>query len=279
MPVAAPRLAITDTDGERIVHIDKARFTIGRNADVDLRLEAGDISRQHAEIVAANGGYVLRDLKSSWGTFVNGERTAETPLAHGDEIRFGGSRETSIVFQLDAVPREAASIEKQVASAATELRQVGTLLKGLRALGSGRVVDEVLTLVLDSAIDVTGAERGFIMLANRDKQLDFKLGRARGQVTLPGRTFATSRKIPDSGGRSEVAVKSIMTRGSWKKSDTETEPPGSPTATVVWRLTTRGGSHAAAGRPRRSAAARVTVNVAFTVPERHHSARKVPDPR
>ncbi len=198
MPVAAPRLAISDTDGDRIVHIAKARFTIGRNADVDLRLESTDISRQHAEIVAANGSYVLRDLKSSWGTFVNGERTAETPLAHGDEIRFGAGHETNIVFQLDAVPREAASIEKQVASAATELRQVATLLKGLRALGSGRVVDEVLTLVLDSAIDVTGAERGFIMLANADKQLDFKLARARGGVTLPGRTFNTSRKIPET---------------------------------------------------------------------------------
>ena len=198
MPVAAPRLAITDDDGERIVRIDKARFTIGRNADVDLHLEEADISRLHAEIVAANGRYVLRDLKSRWGTFVNGERTDEAPLSHGDEVRFGSGGETSIVFQLDAVRRDAGSIEKHVASAATELRQVATLLKGLRALGSGRVVDEVLTLVLDSAIDVTGAERGFIMLANAEKQLDFKLARARGQVTLPGRTFATSRKIPET---------------------------------------------------------------------------------
>ena len=51
-------------------------------------------------------------------------------------------------------------------SAALELRQMAALLEGLRALGSGRVLDEVLALVLDSAIEVTGAERGFIMLAN-----------------------------------------------------------------------------------------------------------------
>jgi sigma-B regulation protein RsbU (phosphoserine phosphatase) len=51
--------------------------------------------------------------------------------------------------------------------------------------------------VLDSAIEVTGAERGFIMLASRDGQLEFTLARARGKVTLPGRTFATSRKIPE----------------------------------------------------------------------------------
>jgi sigma-B regulation protein RsbU (phosphoserine phosphatase) len=58
------------------------------------------------------------------------------------------------------------------------------------------VLEDVLTLVLDSAIDVTGAERGFIMLANRD-ELEFKLARARGKVTLSGKTFETSRKIPE----------------------------------------------------------------------------------
>src|SRR5262249_20785636 len=77
-------------------------------------------------------------------------------------------------------------------------RQMAVLLDGLRALGSGRVLDEVLALVLDSAIDVTGAERGFIMLANHDKQLEFKLARARGHVTLPGRTFEGSREIPQT---------------------------------------------------------------------------------
>ncbi len=41
---------------------------------------------------------------------------------------------------------------------------MAALLEGLRALGSGRVLDEVLALVLDAAIEVTGAERGFIML-------------------------------------------------------------------------------------------------------------------
>jgi serine phosphatase RsbU (regulator of sigma subunit) len=200
MPPATPRLTITDADGERVVPIEKTRFTIGRNADTDLRLEGTDISRLHAEIVATNGTYVLNDMKSSFGTFVNGERTARATLAHGDQLRFGQGAATvaTIVFQLDAVRRDTESIEKQVASAATELRQVASLLKGLRALGSGRVVDEVLALVLDSAIDVTGAERGFIMLANQEKELEFKLARARGKITLSGKTFATSRKIPEA---------------------------------------------------------------------------------
>ncbi len=72
------------------------------------------------------------------------------------------------------------------------------LLEGLRALGSGRVLDDVLTLVLDSAIDVTGAERGFIMLANEDERARVQARAGARQVTLSGTTFETSRKIPET---------------------------------------------------------------------------------
>jgi serine phosphatase RsbU (regulator of sigma subunit) len=190
----APRLVITDALGRRIVPLDKPLFTIGRRSETDLRLPGADISRVHAEIVTENGTSTIRDRASRFGTFVNGERTNERVLAHGDQIRLGQSGDTEILYYVDD---EAPSVEKSAISAATELRQMAALLEGLRALGSGRVLDEVLALVLDSAIDVTGAERGFIMLANRDDQLEFKLARARGHVTLPGRTFETSRKIPE----------------------------------------------------------------------------------
>ena len=191
----APRLVITDALGRRIVPIDKPLFTIGRRSETDLRLTGADISRVHAEIAAENGGYVIRDKQSRFGTYVNGDRTSEKVLAHGDQIRLGQAGDTEIVFYIE---EEGQSQEKSAISAATELRQMAALLEGLRALGSGRVLDEVLALVLDSAIDVTGAERGFIMLANREKKLEFKLARARGKVTLSGRTFETSRKIPET---------------------------------------------------------------------------------
>jgi len=196
MPDApAPRLVVTDALGRRIVTIDKPTFTIGRKSETDLRLSGGDISRLHAEITLENGHATIRDKQSRFGTFVNGEKTVERVLAHGDQIRLGQAGDTEIVFVIEA---DSPSVEKSAISAATELRQMAALLEGLRALGSGRVLDEVLALVLDSAIEVTGAERGFIMLANREKQLEFKLARARGKVTLSGRTFETSRKIPET---------------------------------------------------------------------------------
>src|SRR5712675_725405 len=191
----APRLVITDPLGRRIVPIDKPLFSIGRRSETDLRLPGADISRVHAEITLENGQCTIRDKQSRFGTFINNERTNEKVLAHGDQIRFGQANDTEIVFFVDD---EAPSVERSAISAASELRQMAALLEGLRALGSGRVLDEVLAMVLDSAIEVTGAERGFIMLANRDGLLEFKLARARGKVTLSGRTFETSRKIPET---------------------------------------------------------------------------------
>src|SRR3989454_4984388 len=193
--IAAPRLVVTDALGRRIVPIDKPLFTIGRRSETDLRLPGADISRVHAEISLETGTCIIRDKQSRFGTFVNGERMSEKVLAHGDQIRFGQAGDTEIVFFVDD---EAPSVEKSAVSAATELRQMAALLEGLRALGSGRVLDEVLAMVLDSAIDVTGAERGFIMLANREQILEFKLARARGKVTLSGKSFDTSRKIPET---------------------------------------------------------------------------------
>src|SRR5581483_6302488 len=193
-PPAVPRLVVSDSLGRRIVTIDKPLFTIGRRSEADLRLPGADISRAHAEIAVQDGTCTIRDMQSRFGTFVNGERVAEKALSDGDRVRFGQAGDTEITF---VTGDEAPSVERSAVSAASELRQMAALLEGLRALGSGRVVDDVLALVLDSAIEVTGAERGFIMLANADKQLEFKLARMRGKLTLEGRKFETSRKIPE----------------------------------------------------------------------------------
>src|SRR5207245_8964714 len=92
----APRLVITDALGRRIVPIDKPLFTIGRRSETDLRLTGADISRVHAEIAAENGGYVIRDKQSRFGTYVNGGRTSEKVLADGDQIRLGQAGGTRV---------------------------------------------------------------------------------------------------------------------------------------------------------------------------------------
>ena len=189
------RLEINDGLGSRVVPIDKPLIAIGRRGENDLRLSGSDVSRDHAEIAQSNGSYILRDRGSRYGTFVNGEQVSERSLRHGDHIQFGRASGTEVRFLIEDAPPP--SSDRQQLTAVGDIRQLASLLEGLRALGSGRVVDEVLALVLDAAIEVTGAERGFIMLATDGGGLEMKLARMRGKITLPGSRFDTSRKIPE----------------------------------------------------------------------------------
>ena len=188
-----PRLQVDDPLGRRVVVIDKPVFRIGRKSESDLRSVGTDVSREHAEIVRLDDGrFVLKDRGSRCGTFVNDEQVTERPLRHRDKIRLGRSGSAEMVFLTDD-PSDSRSSH---ASGVIDFRPLTALLDHLRGLGSARVLEEVLVLVMDSAIDATGAERGFIMLANPKGELEFKIARARGKVTLSGKSFNTSQKIP-----------------------------------------------------------------------------------
>src|SRR5688500_17628574 len=188
------RLEVTDALGRRIVPVSKSQFEIGRRETNDLRLAGSEVSRDHAAISVEGNKFTLRDRNSRYGTYVNGEQVTERVLVHGDRVRLGRSGGAEMVFLLaDSQPR----VERATTTAIGDLRQIAALLEGLRALGSGRVLDDVLSLVLDSAIEVSGAERGFIMLSAGEEELEFKMARGRGHSTLSGGSFATSRKIPE----------------------------------------------------------------------------------
>ena len=179
--------------GRRVVVIDKPVFRIGRKSESDLRSTGTDVSREHAEIVRQDDGrFVLKDRGSRCGTYVNDEQIVERALRHRDRIRLGRSGSAELMFLSD----DTADPQTGSGSAVVDLRPLTTLLDRLRSLGTARVLDEVLVLVMDAAIEATGAERGFIMLATAKGELEFKIGRARGRVTLSGQTFATSQKVP-----------------------------------------------------------------------------------
>jgi len=188
------RLEVTDATGRRLVPIDRTPFSMGRRDGNDLRLMGSEVSRDHAEIVLQDGAYALRDHNSRYGTFVNDSPVSEHRLTHGDRVRLGRSGGAELVFLL---AEQSMVADRATTTAIGDLRQVAALLEGLRALGSGRVLDDVLALVMDSAIEVTGAERGFVMLGATESELEFKIGRGRGRAALAGSTFATSRKIPE----------------------------------------------------------------------------------
>ena len=102
-----------------------------------------------------------------------------------------------LVFSLGVVADDDGDRSSATSTAITGLRQTASLLAGLRAVRAARVLDHVLDVVLDAAIEVSGAERGFIMLVTADGTLEFRRGRGRRRVSLPGSQFKTSHKIPE----------------------------------------------------------------------------------
>ncbi len=72
---------------------------IGRRLDNDLLVDDPRVSRHHAQLRAIKNRYVLFDLNSSGGTFINGQRTSQTVLYPGDVISLAG---VSLIFGQDA---------------------------------------------------------------------------------------------------------------------------------------------------------------------------------
>ena len=74
--------------GARFV-LDHDPVTVGRHPDSDIFLDDVTVSRRHAELVRGEAGIGVRDLGSLNGSYVNGERVEEHPLATGDEVQIG----------------------------------------------------------------------------------------------------------------------------------------------------------------------------------------------
>ena len=70
----------------RRVEIAKNPFVIGRSRTADLTIYSQKVSKDHALIAQDADRYLVRDLSSTNGTFVNGKRIDEVPLVSGDII-------------------------------------------------------------------------------------------------------------------------------------------------------------------------------------------------
>lgn len=66
-------------------------FTLGRDPGNDIILRDPKVSRHHAEIVFERGFFVMHDLASANGTYVNGKRVRVAPLTHGCKLRLGNT--------------------------------------------------------------------------------------------------------------------------------------------------------------------------------------------
>lgn len=76
---------------------DAPRTLIGRSPECDVFLDDVTVSRRHAEIVQEAGAYMIRDLGSLNGTFVNRHRIESSTLADDDEVQIGKYRMTFLL--------------------------------------------------------------------------------------------------------------------------------------------------------------------------------------
>ena len=70
-------------------YLTKDKFSIGRSSDSDILLDDITVSRQHAVIEKYNEEFIMRDLGSLNGSYINGEIVNESKLNNGDKLQIG----------------------------------------------------------------------------------------------------------------------------------------------------------------------------------------------
>jgi transcriptional regulator with GAF, ATPase, and Fis domain len=170
-------------------------ISIGASKDNDIWLEDAAVSPRHCEITAAQGRYVLTDLDSDGGTFVNGIPVKSRELGAGDEVAIGNSvfvvsvdkqssAESSDV-QLDEgdgphAPAQELRYEdlgflrpeSLAALPASErmARNLSVLLRISTGIGALRDAELLGWTLLGMVFDVIPAERGAILLTEENSQ-------------------------------------------------------------------------------------------------------------
>jgi len=191
-------LVVVDPTGRRHrTALASFPFRIGRAADNDLVLRDSRVSRNHAQILFDGCQFVIEDLDSLHGVWVNGERAGKKrPLEGSEAIEFGVPDGYRLHFT-----RSRDELQKLLArplpsdtspSGGANLEKLRAVLEVARSLQSSFSVDDVLNTLVDAALAVTGAERGFLLLFDAQHELQTRSARSRGGRDLP----ASDLRVP-----------------------------------------------------------------------------------
>ncbi|MCI0476689.1 MAG: FHA domain-containing protein, partial [Anaerolineales bacterium] len=96
-----PSNAFLIVEGVKVFPLTLAVINIGRRLDNQLVIDDPRVSRNHSQLRAIKGRYVLFDLNSTGGTFVNGQRINQSVLYPGDVISLAG---VALIFGQDNPP-------------------------------------------------------------------------------------------------------------------------------------------------------------------------------
>lgn len=201
----------------RLVKIDSEPFTIGRRNTNSLILPEEDISRLQAVISRKEEGYVLEDRESLFGTAVNGEEVTRRILKNRDVITMGRDRILEILFlHGDRMSRILDEVDRTPDRETTreELRNLQILLEISKGLNSFTSLTDLLELALDAVIDLTRAERGFVMLRKPDGTLTMQAARNMAGESIRPENLRISMTIVDKAvqGRAPVFLTDALQR-------------------------------------------------------------------
>ena len=157
------------------------QVSIGRASECTLPIKDRYLSRRHAEIVPDGTGWILKDLGSANGTYLNGARVdGEVPLAPGDRIRMG---DTEILFDTpesstdrilaiaDTAERPSIAIpitDIDRLPEATDVARLHTLNTLAKDLIEDRPMNELFGFIVDRVLEHLKASRAALALLNED---------------------------------------------------------------------------------------------------------------
>src|SRR5437867_9239510 len=158
-------------DGETLV--------VGRDPECGLILEDPRVSKRHARLAWTGSGWTLEDLGSRNGTAVNGRPATGAPLGNGDAVSFGG-----LMGRFERLGEgEATGAESE------RLARLKTSLQMRRRLGADLEPFDLLLRLLQSAMEVARAERGFVLVAGPDGLLRAEVATALSEKAVSDERF------------------------------------------------------------------------------------------
>src|SRR5215212_10415077 len=193
-----PRLAaISGKLKGAIFALNEESLIIGRETAANLCIADASVSRRHSKIEKKESGFVISDLESLNGTFVNDVPVRSRVLEHGDRVRIGDSQFLFLTHEGDATSKssDVKLDEAHVVSGSTVqirldeaiyqmTRDLSALMKISTTINSIRGLDNLLERLLELLFEVVPAQRGAILLTSEgsfETSLVFGLDRAHGK--------------------------------------------------------------------------------------------------
>ncbi len=192
----ASLFVIRGRDQGKRFQLEDPVHTVGRTQSSSIRLHDTEVSRAHAELIRKGESYILRDLGSSNGTFVNGQQASEHELVSGDQLQFGrslvlftGNHEESwenIDEQVDIIARGGSNDESHIVAAlshsggsdwllpdegsssspwiARARSNLQIMYRTALAISHTMDIDQLLARIMEMIFEWVDADRGCIML-------------------------------------------------------------------------------------------------------------------